>query len=74
MLANWVGLALIYAAFGLLISVLARGGWDEDWEESLLASVLAPPLFALIAAALLAQKLLTLLGATSRGSRRQAVG
>jgi hypothetical protein len=51
MLANSVGLAVAYLLFGLAITCLARGGWDKEWDESLLASVLGPPLFTLIAAA-----------------------
>jgi hypothetical protein len=59
MLANSLGLAAAYLVFGLIVSSLARGGWGEDWEESLLASVLGPPLFTLIAAAVLARFLWT---------------
>ena len=54
MLANSVGLVLAYVAFGLVLSVLARKGWAQDWEEGLLASVLGPPLFTLIALTALA--------------------
>ena len=49
MLANSVGLAIAYLAFGLVLSVLARKGWAQDWDEGLLASLLGPPLFTLIA-------------------------
>jgi hypothetical protein len=54
MLANSVGLVLAYVAFGLVLSVLARKGWAEDWDEGLLASLLGPPLFTLIALTALA--------------------
>jgi hypothetical protein len=72
MLANSVGLAVAYLAFGLLISFLARKGRSEDWDESLLASVLGPPLFTLIAAAVAARFLWTHLGPRNPGSRDQA--
>ncbi len=54
MLANSVGLVLAYVAFGLVLSVLARKGWAQDWDEGLLASLLGPPLFTLIALTALA--------------------
>jgi biotin transporter BioY len=66
MVANSVAVALAYLVFGLLISVLARKGWEEDWEESLLASVLGPPLFTLIAAVVLARFLWTHLSPPGR--------
>ena len=53
MLAGSVQLALGYLLFGLAITCLARRGWGEDWNESILASVLGPPLFTLIAGAVL---------------------
>jgi hypothetical protein len=74
MLANSVALAVAYLVFGLLISVLARKGWEEDWEESLLASVLGPPLFTLIAAAVVARFLWTRLGPAGRAWRGEAMG
>jgi len=60
MLAKSLELALIYLGFGLLLSLLARGVWAEDWDESLLASVLGPPLFTIIAAAVVTRFLWTL--------------
>ena len=66
MLANPVGIGIAYLLFGLVTSCLARGGWHEDWDESLLASLLGPPLFALITAAVVAQ---FLCGALLRGYR-----
>ena len=55
MLANSVGLAIAYLAFGLVVSVLARKGWAQDWDEGLLASLLGPPLFTLIALTVLVE-------------------
>jgi hypothetical protein len=55
MLANSLELAAAYLVFGFIVSSLARGGWAEDWDESLLASILGPPLFTLITAAVLAR-------------------
>jgi hypothetical protein len=42
-----------YLLFGLLASLFLKQGMPEDWEEGLLASVLGPPLFVLIATAVL---------------------
>jgi hypothetical protein len=72
MLANWVGLGIAYLAFGLVLSVLARKGWAQDWGEDLLASVLGPPLFTLIALTALADFLWSRIGPGSQrsGSRR----
>jgi hypothetical protein len=55
MLATSLKLAVAYLGIGLLLSLLVRRGWAEDWDESLLASVLGPPLFTIIAAAVLAR-------------------
>ena len=65
MLANSLELAAVYLAFGLVLSFSARGGWAEDWDEDLLASVLGPPLFALIAAAVLMRFLWSRLGSVT---------
>jgi hypothetical protein len=62
MLANSLELAAVYLGVGLLLSFFARGGWAEDWDEDLLASVIGPPLFALIAAAVLTRFLWSRLG------------
>jgi phosphoglycerol transferase MdoB-like AlkP superfamily enzyme len=59
-------LGVAYLLFGLVITCLARGGWAEDWDESLLASVLGPPLFTLIAAAVVIR---FLSGVLLRGNR-----
>jgi hypothetical protein len=49
MFADPLTLVLAYLLFGLIVSYLLRKDWDEDWDENLLASVLGPPLFLLIA-------------------------
>ena len=54
-MANSVGLGIAYLAFGLVLSVLARKGWAQDWDEGLLASLLGPPLFTLIALTVLVE-------------------
>jgi hypothetical protein len=51
MFTSSFGLVLAYLVVGLIACVLARKGWPEDWDETILASVLGPPLFALIATA-----------------------
>jgi hypothetical protein len=68
MLANWVGLGIAYLAFGLVLSVLARKGWAEDWDEGLLASLLGPPLFTLIALTALADFVWSRIGPGSQRS------
>jgi len=68
MLANSVGLAMAYLAFGLVLSVLARKGWAEDWDEGLLASLLGPPLFTLIALTALADFIWSRIGPGSQRS------
>jgi hypothetical protein len=42
-----------YLLFGLIASMLLKQGMPDDWEEGLLASLLGPPLFALIVTAAL---------------------
>ena len=49
-----VGLAIAYLLFGLITGFLARKGRPAEWDETLLASVLGPPMFALIATAVAA--------------------
>ena len=44
-----------YLLLGFLASSLMRQGRAEDWDESLLASLIALPLFLLIALAVLAR-------------------
>jgi hypothetical protein len=62
MLANSVGFAVAYLAFGFVLSFLARQGCAEEWDEGLLASVLGPPLFTLIAAAVVVRFIWTRVG------------
>jgi biotin transporter BioY len=71
MLAHSVGFAVAYLAFGFVLSFLARQGWAEDWDEELLASALGPPLFTLIAAAVLARFMWTRVGPGRAGSPSQ---
>ena len=49
-------LAVLYLLLGFLASSLLRRGRPEDWDESLLASVVALPMVALIAVAMLARR------------------
>ena len=49
-------LAVLYLLLGFLASSLLRKGRPEDWDESLLASVVALPMVALIAVAMLARR------------------
>jgi hypothetical protein len=53
MSANSLSLFAAYLLSGLIASLLLKKGMPEDWEEGLLASVLGPPLFVLIATAAL---------------------
>ncbi|HEY3116423.1 MAG TPA: hypothetical protein VGK54_06755 [Chloroflexota bacterium] len=55
MFTNSLGLAIAYLLFGLLAGFLARKGRAEDWDESLLAAILGPPLSVLIIAVVLAR-------------------
>ncbi|MFL5459797.1 MAG: hypothetical protein ACJ8AY_03865 [Gemmatimonadales bacterium] len=71
MLANSVGLAIAYVAFGLVLSVLARKGWAQDWDEGLLASLLGPPLFTLIALTVLVEFVWKLVGPGNQRSRNR---
>jgi hypothetical protein len=74
MFANSVGLVFAYLLFGLLTVFLARKGRPADWDETLLASILGPPLFALIATAVAANFVWTRLQATPDGGRRPWAG
>jgi mannitol-specific phosphotransferase system IIBC component len=51
MLASFLAVIIAYLAFGLLVCLLLRRGWPEDWGEALLASMLGPPLLAVLVAA-----------------------
>jgi len=67
MLTSSLGLIVAaYLVVGLVACVLARKGWPEDWDETILASVLGPPLFALIATAAVADFVRDRMNATSR--------
>jgi hypothetical protein len=50
MLADSLALMVAYIMFGFVTCFLARKGRPDDWDETLLASILGPPLFGLIAA------------------------
>jgi hypothetical protein len=54
MVAHSIELVLAYLLFGLVACFLARKGRPDDWDETLLASVLGPPLFIALALALAA--------------------
>jgi hypothetical protein len=54
MLADSMGYLLAYLALGLLTCWVVRRGWPDEWDETLLASVLGPPLLALVATAVAA--------------------
>lgn len=71
MFTSSLGLLAAYLVVGLIASVLARRGWPEDWDETILAAVLAPPLFALIATAAAAGFVRDRLTATSKGAVRR---
>jgi hypothetical protein len=58
MLAGSLAVMIAYLAFGFLACLLVRRGWPEDWAETLLASLLGPPLLVLLAAAMAAGLLL----------------
>jgi hypothetical protein len=49
-------LVVAYLLIGFVASSLLRKGRAEDWDESLLASVIVVPMFILIAIAVLAQQ------------------
>jgi hypothetical protein len=51
MLTGWFGWVVAYLVVGLIACVFARKGWPEDWDETILAAILGPPLFGLIATA-----------------------
>jgi hypothetical protein len=69
MSAYSLSLLVAYLLFGLLASLLLRQRAPEDWGEGFLASVLGPPLFALIATAALGSFVWQRLGHGSRQSQ-----
>jgi hypothetical protein len=58
-------LAVAYLLVGFVASSLLRKGRPEDWDESLLASVIALPMFILIALAVLVRSAKNLLDGES---------
>jgi hypothetical protein len=65
-MSSSISLLAVYLLFGLVASLVLRRGVPEDWEEGLLASVLGPPLFALIVTAALGNFVLQRLVPRSR--------
>jgi hypothetical protein len=51
-----ISLTVSYLLLGFLASSLLRKGRPEDWDERLLASVVALPMVAVIALAVLARR------------------
>lgn len=74
MLADSLGYLLAYLTLGLLTCWLARRGWPDEWDETLLASVLGPPLLALVATAVAAEKLRARLESFARVFLGRAAG
>jgi hypothetical protein len=66
MFADSLVLMSAYLLVGLLVSYLLRKDWAEDWDENLLASVLGPPLFLLIAVVVVGRLLWLRLGQVLR--------
>jgi hypothetical protein len=66
MFADSLVLMSAYLLVGLLVSYLLRKDWAEDWDENLLASVLGPPLFLLIAVVVVGRLLWRRLGQVLR--------
>lgn len=58
MLTNAIWLTIAYLVLGLLACLFARRDWRGDWDETLLASILGPPVFLMLAAAAAAEGLL----------------
>jgi hypothetical protein len=65
-MSSSISLLAVYLLFGLVASLLLRRRVPDDWGEGLLASVLGPPLFALIVTAALGNFLLQRLVPRSR--------
>jgi hypothetical protein len=65
-MSSSISLLALYLLSGLVASMLLRRRAPEDWEEGLLASVLGPPLFALIVTAALGNFVMQLLVPHSR--------
>jgi hypothetical protein len=69
MFAESLGLMVAYILVGFIVFFLARKGRPDDWDETLLASVLGPPLFGLIAALVAASFVWTRLQPTPDDSK-----
>jgi hypothetical protein len=69
-MSSSISLLALYLLFGLVASLLLRRRVPEDWEEGLLASVLGPPLFALIVTAAVGNFVLQRLVPRSRSGRK----
>jgi hypothetical protein len=54
MLVDSLEFIAAYLAVGLIACLLARKGWPDEWDETLVASILAPLLLALAATAVAA--------------------
>ena len=54
MLVDSIGFVAAYLTIGLITCLLARKGWPDEWDETLVASILGPLLLALAAAAVVA--------------------
>jgi hypothetical protein len=56
MVTNSLAVLALYLLLGFLASSLLRKGRPEDWDESILASVVALPMVVLLALAVLARR------------------
>lgn len=56
MVTNSFAVLVLYLLLGFLASSLLRKGRPEDWDESILASVVALPMVVLLALAVLARR------------------
>lgn len=55
MIAASLELAAVYLLLGFLASTLLRKGRPQDWDEGILAAIVALPMLILIAAAVVTQ-------------------
>jgi len=56
MITNSLAVVALYLLLGFLASSLLRKGRPEDWDESILAAVIALPMVVLLALAVLARR------------------
>ncbi len=68
MLVSSLEFVAAYLAIGLITCLLARKGWPDEWDETLVASILGPLLLALAATAVTASFLRSRLFPTMGGS------